>query len=44
LDEVLFPPIGGLMGVEPPLNNMVNFDNLQPITGHRFMANVEDYK
>jgi hypothetical protein len=28
LDEVLSPPIGGSLGVEPSLSNMANFDNL----------------
>ncbi len=44
LDEVLSPPIGGFLGVEPSLSNMANFENLQPITRCRFMASVEDLK
>jgi len=44
LDEVLFPPIGGSLGVEPSSNNMANFDNFQPITRRKFMAGVEDFK
>jgi hypothetical protein len=41
LDEVLSPHVGGSLGIEPSSSNMANFDNLQPIIGHRFMVSMK---